>query len=572
MNIGNPWIGPLQRSYQQIRSKVLSSLGKLKDKDGNPLISDFTEGNILVLILSIFSGIAEMIHYYIDTLARETFFVTARKYTSLERHAALVDYYPKVATAAQCNMIFTRSLTENSSTVNISKGGSLDNLIDTQGNTWQLLSNVVMGSGVSQIKVPYIQRKLVSGALNGVVYQDTDGVYKSDVIAPSEGYLLHKGATSVSVGGESYTLVDTLAYSKPTDAHFILSSGETGVHLIFGDGTFGKHPAVNAVVTGDSYVTAGEAGNVEAAAITGGNGEVSYSNEIAGGGSNNESFKLLKQRVPLSVKTLGVAVTKQDYIDYALQIPDVAQAQLEYVCGRKLNVYISPVGGGTASDGLISQVKTELELHSPLNTWLNVLPVGTSAIILDMDVTGRPSYKKQDIYNNIITALSTAYPPDGPIGGKVRLSDIYALIDNLPSVDFLHINQFYVMPWPQLIYGNAQLNVSQFKINKASRVVKYIVEYQEGQLQVKAYQNITTFNSNQETSYEVFKGSLGSNIHVTYPEGMDFEIAFKSNGSIQEGYKYAFQVSNTNADYNKSGFNIPVFQEDSLTVNITEVV
>ena len=82
MSITNPWLTPYQRSYQQIKSKVLDKLKDIKDPKGNTLITDYSEGNIFVLILSIFSSIAEVIHYYIDNMARETFFSTARRYDS----------------------------------------------------------------------------------------------------------------------------------------------------------------------------------------------------------------------------------------------------------------------------------------------------------------------------------------------------------------------------------------------------------------------------------------------------------------------------------------------------------
>ena len=89
--ITNPWLNPLQRSYQQIKTKLINGLANIKDKDGKQLVTDFSEGNILVIILSMFAAVAEVLHYYIDNMARETFFSTARKYESLVKHAALVD-------------------------------------------------------------------------------------------------------------------------------------------------------------------------------------------------------------------------------------------------------------------------------------------------------------------------------------------------------------------------------------------------------------------------------------------------------------------------------------------------
>ncbi|MFW2551615.1 hypothetical protein, partial [Klebsiella pneumoniae] len=61
----------------------------------------------------------------------------------------------------------------------------------------------------------------------------------------------------------------------------------------------------------------------------------------AGGGSNYENFNMLKEHIPLSVRTLGVAVSKQDFVDMAMLVDGVNKAAVDYECGRKLTVYIN---------------------------------------------------------------------------------------------------------------------------------------------------------------------------------------------------------------------------------------
>lgn len=567
----NPWLSPLQRGYQQIKQRLIEKLLALKDDKGKPLITDTSEGNILVLILSLFSGIAEVIHVYIDNLARESFFSSARRYDSLVKHGRLVDYHPKAATAALCDVVFTRPFTESNNSVTFPAGLTFS---DSLGNPWVLQSTITLPSNSSQVTGVFVQHQLFTGALSGTTYQDkSDGIVKATMDSVSSKLVEHLSSTQVTVGGVSYTEVETFAYSKPTDKHFILQTDESGtLVMIFGDGVYGFKPSTGLAVKGSCYLTQGSKGNIEPAAITGSYEGCSYSNFQAGGGSDYEDFDTLKRRIPLSTKTLGVAVTKQDYIDLALQIGEVSQAALEYICGRKLNIYISPVGGGVAPSGVCTRVKNYLALHAPLNTWLNVVSAGISNIVLDVDVVGRPSYKEQDIKNGIISALAAAYPSDGPIGGKVRLSDIYALIDNVPSVDYLHLNKFYVMPWPKAIFGNAQLKVTGFNLEKTNGTARYLVEMvSANRVRILPYDNITTFDSNAQTSYQQFEGDLKTEIAVNYPQGFQFNIKFDGQG-FKEGYKYEFTVSDANADYDKSGFNIPVFNASDLTLHITETL
>lgn len=88
MSTSNPWLTPFQRSYNDIKAKLIQSLNERV-----PEITDMSEGNIFILTLSIFAGIAEVIHYYIDGMAREAFLPTCRRYSSLYKHAKLVDYH-----------------------------------------------------------------------------------------------------------------------------------------------------------------------------------------------------------------------------------------------------------------------------------------------------------------------------------------------------------------------------------------------------------------------------------------------------------------------------------------------
>ena len=95
MPTNNPWLNPYQRSFNSIKDQLKASL-----QTRIPEITDFSEGNIFMIIVSIYAAIAEVLHYYIDNMARETFFVTARRYSSLYKHAKLVDYHIKSAIPA----------------------------------------------------------------------------------------------------------------------------------------------------------------------------------------------------------------------------------------------------------------------------------------------------------------------------------------------------------------------------------------------------------------------------------------------------------------------------------------
>lgn len=573
MGITNKWLNPYQRSYQQIKAKLVESLMGLKDPQGQKLITDYSEGNILIIILSLFAAIAEVLHYYVDNMARETFLSTARRYDSVVKHGALVDYHARAAIAATVDVILSRSITGNSIGAKLTiPHGTL--FTDSSGNSWLSARDVIWYSNVTTCKVPIIQHeRYTASALNNMVIPTGDRVILNLGTLPNGKYY-EQGSMSLQIGGETWVLVDTFAKSKPTDKHFMVSVDEAlNPYIMFGDGTFGKKPAAGAKITNVVfYLTNGTQGNVKSNTITSVPSVISssitdatVSNAYdAGGGSNYENFTMLKEHIPLSVKTLGVAITKEDFESLAMLVDGVNKAKADYECGRKLTIYISPDGGAVASSELINRVYNLLSQRAPMTTWLKVKSAGKVQIILEMDVTGKKSYKTAEIQTQILTALYNAYSPEqAQIGGSVRVSDIYALIDNLSTVDYLHLTKFYIKPWPTTIYGNKELNLGQFKLNKAKGSMTYYI----------IFNSSTTFTVRSVSNGYVTTGSVGSSIQIIdKANGFDFSLDIQNN-SYQSGYRYSITVSEPNHDYEDPGFNLPVFENASqLTLTVNEIV
>nr|UVY19906.1 MAG: baseplate J-like protein [Bacteriophage sp.] len=573
MGITNKWLNPYQRSYQQIKAKLVESLMGLKDSQGQKLITDYSEGNILIIILSLFAAIAEVLHYYVDNMARETFLSTARRYDSVVKHGALVDYHARAAIAATVDVVLSRSITGNSIGAKLTiPQGTL--FTDSSGNSWLSARDVTWYANVTTCKVPIVQHeKYTASALNNMVIPTGDRVIINIGTLPNGKYY-EQGSMSLQIGGETWVLVDTFAKSKPTDKHFMVSVDEAlNPYIMFGDGTFGKKPAAGAKITNVVfYLTNGAQGNVKSNTITSVPSVISssitdatVSNAYdAGGGSNYENFTMLKEHIPLSVKTLGVAITKEDFESLAMLVDGVNKAKADYECGRKLTVYISPDGGAVASSELINRVYNLLSQRAPMTTWLKVRSAGKVQIILEMEVTGKKSYKTPEIQTQILTALYNAYSPEqAQIGGSVRISDIYALIDNLSTVDYLHLTKFYIKPWPTTIYGNKELNLGQFKLNKAIGSMTYYITFNSS----------TTFTVRSVSNGYMATGTVGNSIQVIdKANGFDFSLDIQNN-SYQSGYRYSITVSEPNHDYEDPGFNLPVFENASqLTLTVNEIV
>ena len=571
-NITNPWLGTYQRSYQQIKSKLIEGLSNIKDDNGKQLITDVSEGNILIIVISMFAAIAEVLHFYIDNAGRESFLPTARKYSSVLKHGKLVDYHARSAIAATVDVTLVRPLTSSSKgkVIGIPQGTEFK---DNAGNTWLSAKNITWNTNVSTCKVPLIQHKYYEFEnLYGIQIPNGDQIQIS--LGTLDDGLYEEGTMAMEIGSETWVLVKTFAYSKPTDRHFMVQNTEDDIPvIIFGDGIFGMKPVPGSIITVVScYITNGSDGNVLAGSITdvptiisSAVSDATISNvNAAGGGSNYEDFNMLKEHIPLSVRTLGVAVTKQDFIDYAMQVDGVSKAKMEYECGRKMTLYISPDNAAVASSELCNRVLNHLKKFVPLTTWLKVKSAGKAKIILEMDVTGKPSFKSDDIKDQVLQALYDKYSPDhSSIGGSVRISDIYALIDNLSMVDYLHITKFYIVPWPKTIVGSKDLEFSTYSLSKATGSTSYYIYFE----------NATSYTIRSLTG-----GFVKTSIPITSTtindtkNGNQFSLSFVDN-QYDKGSKYQFTISEPNLDYNDPGYNIPVFEEASqLVLTVNEII
>jgi hypothetical protein len=510
---------------------------------------------------------------------REAIFGTARRFDSLFNHAALVDYHLSGASPAYATVTITRS-GSNLPKVVIGTGVVFT---DSSGNNWHPIKATLFSEGSTMVKVNLIQEEITTLSSLSKPYRDSTGAYVADINITSGSTKINTLSSSCSftLNGQTWNSVKSLAYSGPTDRHFILVyEPSTKTHYIqFGDGTNGMIPSTNYDILNFQYSqTAGANGNVDAGSINSStlSGDYTISNEDpAGGGTDGEDFYDIKRRVPLSVRTLGVAVTKQDIVDLALQNPGVGQATLDCDYERRLTLYVSPVNGGSSNDSLCSEVRTSIINNAPIVTWLEVKSVKEVYINLTMEVTGRKSYRSQNIKTDILNALKAAYPSTGPIGGSVRISDIYALIDNLDSVDYLLISSFYLHPVFKVLYGTNYPELSSFAIESVEGSKDYILEFiSSTQYMVIPKANESTNGQSSSTStsgYHVFSGTVGTALRINYPEGTAFSINVKS-GNYSNGDRFQFTVSEPNHNYEATGFNIPVFKEDYLALTINEIV
>ena len=482
MPVNNPWLSSFQRSFGDIKNQIVSVL-----RTKVPEITNFSEGNIFIRLISIQSAIAEVLHYYVDNIARETFFITARKYSSLIKHAKMVDYHVNSANPASVDIMLTLS-TGKVITVDISiPAGTI--FSSREALEFVTSKPYIWRKGTYSITISALQATEVSNVTFGLI-PDEDTIVTLGNLGTGNFYSEGSMSLVTTVDGVStnWSLVTTLAYSTNKDHHFKVElDSEQQPVVIFGNGINGAKPTIGSLVTGGYRVTRGIEGNIAPGDMvsvpTNINTQVPdiicTNREKASGGTNYEDFDSLKAHVPLHIRTLGVAITQQDYSSVAMLVPGVDKAFTVQECGKSIKVYITPDGGGIATEELRNLVQYHMIKKKVLGTTIDVLPARESLIYLQATITGRPSFKSLDISNQVIDHLISThdYNKSG-IGKSTRLSELYAEVEGLSMVDYLIITNLYLKPLPIAYSGAVELN---FDIDIVSILldVSYLIRYDE---------------------------------------------------------------------------------------------
>lgn len=190
---------------------------------------------------------------------------------------------------------------------------------------------------------------------------------------------------------------------------------------------------------------------------------------------------MLKEHVPLSIKTLDVAITPEDFASITKMMPGVDKAYVDYECGKVIDMYITPDGGGIASQALIDRVRLGLLAKKVLGTAINVYPAKETLIYLTATVTGKPSFKSQDIQKQVVEAMMSNYDyNNSDIAKPVRVSEVYALLKKLSMVDYLTIENLYLKP-SAIAYSDAVELYFDLTIATIQSNITYLLRFNESQ-------------------------------------------------------------------------------------------
>lgn len=448
----NIWTNYITRSYEQIKDALLERAGI-----EIPELTDHNDSNIFTKLISMWSGLMEMLGYYVDNAARESLLISSRRYVSMLKHAFNADYSVHYNIAATADVLFKlNAVTTSDITI------PLGTIVKTEdGLKFETLEEKTILTGEIEIIIPVAQ---YSGTVQNLSLGISDGSVNQTFVIPSD--TVADKSVMISVNSAFWEKQKTLGFSKSTEQHFTqtVTIEEDGQRrqlplIQFGDNFTGKIPPAGSEIFTTYKTTEGLKGNRAKNTITmlvtniplpsGVNLSITNLNRISNG-DDIESLDRLRYRIPRAIRTLQRAVTKLDFKDITEIVGGVAAGYVDFNCGKKVTVYVSPIGGGIASNDLINKVTTALNAEDTriVTTFVTVLPAGEVIIELKISITALPQYLNtfvsDGVKSNLIAFLS---PEIQEIYGTVELSDIYEVIENTVGVANSNISIMRALPY-----------------------------------------------------------------------------------------------------------------------------
>ncbi len=252
---------------------------------------------------------------------------------------------------------------------------------------------------------------------------------------------------TITANGAKWTGAASL-YEQASTAQVYTTLNMPGgiAQVTFGDGVEGATlPTGTNNIQASYRVGLGSAGNVAAGAITtlvdrpvGVSGVTNP--QAATGGQDGQSVNDIRTNAPLSVLTLGRAVSLTDYQNFAATYPGIAKAAAMWVpSGSYRGIWLTVAAAGGAQLLPTSQTRgnliTSLESYGNPNITVNVQSFYETTFAVTANILYDPAYSQPAVEAAVLTLLQTTYSfANRTFGQGVYADEIAALIQGVPGV------------------------------------------------------------------------------------------------------------------------------------------
>jgi hypothetical protein len=459
--------------YESLREAMLDLA-----RESLPEWTDFSENDIGVLLLELFAYASDVTLYYQTRIASNLFPATSDEPEAMIQLLRLIGYELRPPSPATVNLDLAFSATPPPAFPYTIASGSKFFVTLLQGEQLVFETEREYLIQSAQLSTPDARNlrhvNFLISAVEGETVSDAPLAFSDG--SPNQIYSLRKkpviaGSVRVTVeesgGTVSWKEVDTLAASSPADRHFLVQRDATGTAtIIFGDGNNGmlvpRGTPVSPVKINATYrIGGGSRGNVPAGAKfipADTNIREATNPQAAAGGAEREDLDNARSFAPRLFRTQERAVTTNDYVDLALQVPGVGKARAVALNWNQIYLYAAPSGQVAEPSELLKRdLLSFFESRRMASTTLKIVGPEPADIYLGAVIRANPYFLKADVKEAVERAVSEYLAFEAvDFGQPIYLSKVYDVIQSLEQVASLTVTKFSRNPEPMPVTSSVQ--------------------------------------------------------------------------------------------------------------------
>lgn len=422
-------------------------------------------------LLELFAHMGDILSYYTDAAANESFLATAQTRRSVIDHLSLIGY--RLATAAPASAeltvtipapctgpltirrgdAFTTRSTSDTPSVRFEYAGADDLVLDCSD-----FDPVDAATLRARVTIPVSEGRLVRdevlGSSDGTTGQRF-ALTRSPLILPPAGpaLLVTPALEVVSEAGgvrTAWQVQETLAFSGP-DQHDVTVEIDAAdqAEIVFADAV----PPAGAQIRATYRIGGGAQGNVAPGTIQ----TIAAAPELAlraatvtnlgpaTGGAERESIEHATASAPRVFRSLGRAVTASDFEALAATFAGVGKVRAVPQGWNVVVLHVAPAGGGAVSDVLAADLLAHFEDKRPLSTRIEIRDVAYVPVFVTAQLDVDPYHPRVRVAEAVRSALAGLLAFDSvDFGSAVYLSKLYEAAEAVPGVAGVNIAEFRV--------------------------------------------------------------------------------------------------------------------------------
>jgi hypothetical protein len=440
-----------------------------------PEWSDRSEADLGMLFVDLFAYMGDIILYYQDRIANESFLHTATERRSVMHLLRLIGYElkPPVAAHAELTLTFNPPTPGDSAIVVIpqgaqfgSKGGGVPpQSFEYLGPTLQIdlnSSEVVQLPNGKRLyeNLPVRHSRPVVDEILGSSTGEPNQSFRlaqSPIIPESLIVQVNDGSGWLEWQQREnflyYTEAGGLAtVSNAESRDYIIQTDENDqTYVIFGDGVYSQIPAVGANNIRASYrVGGGSIGNLPARTITEARTTIRLLDAVtnptlAAGGTDRETIDHAVQFGPLAYRSGQRAVTLNDFVALAHQAGGVAKVRARPRSWNRVDLYIAPEGetARPAPESLKRRLLTYFEHKRMVGMFVTIQDPLQVPIDVSVEVVVEQSYNSEQVRQTVEnTVRSLLEFQNVDFGQTLYLSKVYEAVEALSGVYAATVTRF----------------------------------------------------------------------------------------------------------------------------------